>query len=69
MPYNSLSAAPAFSPMRLKTSQPSGLENLPMSAVRRDLRIAAIWALGLILLTLAACGTQPAPGPRHQAIV
>lgn len=33
--------------------------------MRRDLRIAAVWALVLVLLTLAACGTQtdtfPAP--------
>jgi hypothetical protein len=56
MPYKSLSAAPAFSPVRLKSSQPAGLENSHRMAARRD---AAIWALGLILLTLAACGTQP----------
>lgn len=59
MPYKSLSAAPAKTPVRLKSSQPAGLHNPHLRAARPDLRIAAIWALGLILLTLAACGTQP----------
>jgi hypothetical protein len=59
MPYKSLSAAPARTPVRLKTTQPAGLEYLHMSVARRDPRIAALGALGLILLTLAACGAQP----------
>ncbi len=31
--------------------------------MRRDLRIAAVWALVLVLLTLAACGTQTDTSP------
>jgi hypothetical protein len=37
--------------------------------MRRDLRIAAIFALVLALLTLAACGTQPEASPTPEVVM